>query len=96
MRNWIVRLALVALLVSAPALLLAQSASSLTGVVTDTSGAVVPGVTVTLSNKLTGTSFKQTTKSNGEYIFSNVPAADGYTAVFSRDGFATVTVDHLF
>jgi hypothetical protein len=96
MRNWIARLALVALFLSAPAMLKAQNAASLTGVVADASGAVVPGVTVILSNKLTGAKFTQTTGKDGSYIFSNVPAADGYAAIFSHDGFASLTVDHLF
>lgn len=96
MRNWIARLALVAFFFSAPAMLRAQNAASLTGVVADASGAVVPGVTVILSNKLTGAKFTQTTGKDGSYIFSNVPAADGYTAVFSHDGFASLAVDHLF
>ncbi len=96
MRNWIVRLALVAFFLSAPALLKAQDAASLTGVVVDSSGAVVPGVTVVLANKLTGVKFTQTTGKDGSYIFSNVPAADGYTAIFSHDGFASLTVDKIF
>ena len=65
------------------------------GVVADTSGAVIPGVTVVLSNKSTGVKYTQTTDSKGSYRFANVPPNEGYTAVFSRDGFTSVKVDNV-
>ena len=39
----------------------AQDTASITGVVTDTSGAVVPGVQVTLSNSATGVKYQAVT-----------------------------------
>ncbi len=50
----------------------AQSAASLSGTASDTSGAVIPGVHVTLRNAATGV--EQSTQSNGSgaYAFVNV------------------------
>lgn len=51
-----------------------QPAATLTGVVTDPNGAVIPGAAVTTSNKATG--FLRSTASNedGGYVLSNLPA----------------------
>ena len=48
-----------------------QDSSSMTGVVTDPSGAVIPGTTVTLSNPSTGVTLTQVTDSKGSYRFVN-------------------------
>ncbi len=60
-------------------LLLAGSAASaqtnttgLSGVVTDSTGAVIQGVTVSIKNPATGTAVTTSTKSKGEYTFSQV------------------------
>src|ERR1700730_8631633 len=52
-----------------------ESASVL-GYARDTSGAAVPGVTVTLTNTATGISQKAKTDSEGRYEFSSVPIGD--------------------
>jgi hypothetical protein len=52
----------------------AQSNSgSLTGTVTDSTGAVIPGASVTIANAVTGYTRKQTTDSAGNFQFTNVP-----------------------
>jgi hypothetical protein len=79
----------------APTALMAQDSSSMTGVVTDITGAIVPGVTVTLSNKLKGTTATQTTDKLGTYRFANVAPDQGYTVTFSRKGFSIVKVDNV-
>src|SRR6185437_5173241 len=54
-------------------LLLGQSfLGSITGTVQDTSGAVIPGATVTLSSVSTGQQFHAETNSAGIYLFSNL------------------------
>jgi hypothetical protein len=67
----------------------------MTGTVTDATGAVVPGTTVKLSNRLSGVSFTQTTNSQGSYRFLNVPPAEGYVVTFAHAGFTTVEVDKV-
>ena len=79
-----------------PTALKAQGdSSSMTGEVTDATGAVVPGATVNLSNKLTGVSYTQTTDKQGFYRFANVPPGNGYTVVVSHAGFSSVKADSV-
>ena len=73
-----------------------QGVSSMTGEVTDPSGAVVPGATVTLSNPTTGLKFTQTTNGVGEYRFSNVPPGQGYEATFTAPGFTEVDIRNIY
>ena len=92
---------LLAVLVIAAAIapsLMAQSLVSgdLTGTVTDPSGAVVSGATVTLTNSGTGATRTTTTNANGAYRFSLVPPGS-YNVSVTAQGFskadATVTVN---
>ena len=56
-----------------PAMALCQvDTGSISGTVRDTSGSVIPGVNVTLTNQGTGQSISTTSKSAGEYTFSPV------------------------
>ena len=80
----------------APKLLTAQDVSSMTGVVTDSSGATIPDAVVTLTNKTTGAKYNQTTNSSGSYRFESVPPGPGYDAVFARQGFANLDVQNIY
>jgi protocatechuate 3,4-dioxygenase beta subunit len=62
-------------LLLAPALPLhAQSdAGTITGTVTDGSGAVIPGATVTIENPVSGFKRSATTDAAGQYKFANLP-----------------------
>jgi hypothetical protein len=63
---------------------------SVTGIVTDTSNAILPGVTVTLSGeKLIGGAQVQATDSSGSYRFDRLPPGT-YTVRFELQGFKTV------
>ena len=73
----------------------AQDSSSMTGVVTDPSGAVIPGATVTLTNGSTGVSYTEKTDNSGTYRFPNVPPNPGYKAVFSHDGFSNEEISNI-
>ena len=64
------------------------STSRITGIVTDTTGAVVPGATVTARNEATGGSQTQTTTDAGLYAFSSLPVG-AYTISVERQGFKT-------
>lgn len=57
-----------------------------TGTVTDTSGAAVPGATVTLTNEATNVSLTTTTGDNGSYTFDLIQAGT-YTVTVEKIGF---------
>ncbi|HTW24275.1 MAG TPA: carboxypeptidase regulatory-like domain-containing protein [Candidatus Baltobacteraceae bacterium] len=71
--------------------LYAQSAGtgSLTGTVTDPSGAIVPNVTVTAKNAATGQSYQATTGTDGVYRFSLLPPGK-YDVKFEAPQFKTI------
>lgn len=73
-----------------------QAAAGMTGVVTDQSGAVIPNVTVTLTNAARGLKFTQTTDASGLYRFTNIPPGQGYQAVFTANGFASVDIQNIY
>ena len=65
---------------------------AITGTVSDTSGAVLPGVTVSISSdELMGSDGTRTTVTNeeGVYRFSALSPGD-YTIVFALEGFTTL------
>ena len=65
------------------------SSGSITGVVQDTQGAIIPGATVTLINQDQGVEARQTiTNEAGIYLFSALPAAT-YTVTVELPGFKT-------
>src|SRR5262245_46392378 len=65
--------------------------SSLSGVVVDAGGGVIPGATVTVKNDATGVVASTTTNTAGVF---NLPAIDAatYTVTIALQGFKTVTV----
>jgi hypothetical protein len=80
----------------APTALFAQDFASMTGAVTDASGAALTGATVTLANTATGTKFTALTNSEGVYRFAEVPPGQGYVATFSATGFSAVTINNIY
>jgi hypothetical protein len=60
--------------------------TSLRGTIKDPSGALVPGATITLLNKATGTTLSTTANSSGLYAFPQIPPAK-YTITASAPGF---------
>lgn len=89
-------LALLLLLVPfAPSLLHAQvDTGSIVGTVVDTSGAVVPGATITLKDESTGRAEKQQSGQDGTYSFSPLKIGT-YTMTVSRTGFQTRIQQHI-
>jgi hypothetical protein len=64
--------------------------ATLSGSVTDPTGAVIPEASVTATNVATGISTKTTTNASGNYIFPSLPPGT-YTVHFEKNGFkATV------
>jgi len=64
----------------------AQFRTSIQGVVTDPSGAVIPGATLTLTDNGTGAKQVRTSDSSGVYNFNALPP-DSFNLVVTRDGF---------
>lgn len=64
------------------------STSRVTGTVTDSTGALVAGATITLKNDATGETVTQQTTDAGFYAFASVPAG-AYTITVERTGFKT-------
>jgi Carboxypeptidase regulatory-like domain len=78
-------LSLAVLMIALPGMLQAQGFSGLRGRVTDSSGAVIPGVDVTVTDTATGTTRAVVTNETGTYVvprFSPVPT----TSVNSTTG----------
>ncbi|MBS1816878.1 MAG: TonB-dependent receptor [Acidobacteria bacterium] len=89
------RIAVAMLMLALPALALAQQGSTISGTVRDTSGAVLPGVTVEVSSP----ALIEKTRSavtDGEGKYSIVQLRPGtYSVVFSLPGFSTVKRENL-
>lgn len=73
----------------------AQANSGVTGVVTDASGALVPGVEVKLTDTKTSRELTTTTNDQGVYTFTSVPQGAGYTLTFTASGFKRYVVSDV-
>jgi len=69
-----------------PSALLSQTAGTVNGLVTDSSGAAVSGATVTLTDKATDSQRTTTTNEAGRYVFVEVPSGT-YDLSISKTGF---------
>src|SRR5262250_1586659 len=85
----VVSLTVVMLLAFSGGLIAQNTSGSITGVVQDASGAVIPGATVTLINQDQGQTARTTvTNEAGIYVFSALSAAT-YTVTVELPGFKT-------
>src|SRR5438105_4258433 len=91
MTNWTKFLVGIALFTLAAANLPAQSIfATLTGVVSDPSGAVVPNATVKLKSEATGSTRDTVTNTDGYYSFPSVPVGDfTYELSVEAQGFSS-------
>jgi hypothetical protein len=64
----------------------AQENATITGTVTDSTGAVVPDVTITLTNQATSQVRTETSNASGTYLFANMGVGQ-YTLAASATGF---------
>ncbi len=86
----------------APALLLAlltnvalsQVTATLSGTVTDPTGAVVPGATVKAKNTATGNEFQAATSNQGAYVVPSL-GAGVYALTVTAQGFKSITVEGI-
>jgi hypothetical protein len=85
----LVALVFAATLLSSPGAL-AQGLGRISGTITDTTGAVVPGATVTATQTGTGAAFTATSDGNGYYVFPSLRPSN-YTLAAGASGMATLT-----
>jgi hypothetical protein len=71
-----------------------SATSSVTGHVTDSTGAVVPGAIVHITNTATSAERTATTNNSGEYSITNLPPAN-YRVRIEKSGFKTSTIASL-
>jgi Carboxypeptidase regulatory-like domain len=72
----------------------AQSSTSLSGIVTDAAGGVIPGATVVVKNDATGVTFDAVSNSAGQFSFpALVPGT--YTVTVSLTGFKTFVATNV-
>ena len=69
----------------------AVATGTVVGTVTDNSGAVVTGATVTLIDNATGDTRTTTTNDVGHYVLPNIPPAT-YTVKFNKSGFSELDI----
>ena len=90
-QSWIAFFVLTALMACFMTTASAQvSTASINGTVTDPSGALIPGATVTLKNLATNVERSTTTNTAGNYVLVNINPGR-YTITVHKDGFTTAT-----
>src|SRR5579863_1418278 len=85
-------IAVLSLMLFVSVALRAQDVASITGVVTDQTGAVLPGANVTLENPQTGAKYSATTNDLGSYTITQVKPGPGYKIEFEHDGFSGTVI----
>ena len=85
---------LIVTLLASTVMVEAQFRASLRGTVTDSSGAVVPGATVTLMNKDTNQTLTSVSDDSGIYVF-NALAPAPYKLSVERQGFQAKTLENV-
>jgi Carboxypeptidase regulatory-like domain len=94
--KWVCMLALaLACLPYGPSAWAQSGTGELTGLVTDATGAVVPGVEINLTNSATGSPRVTVTSSAGIYRFVALPIVGTYTVAVQQAGFKAVRVEGI-
>jgi hypothetical protein len=74
----------------------AQDVASITGTVTDKTGAAISDADVKLMDTRTGAVYGSKTGVYGAYLFARVAPGPAYTLTVSKDSFKSVTVSNLY
>ena len=90
--KYVFRIFVVVLVILSAGVLKAQDAATLTGVVTDSSGASIPSANIELVNTTTNTVYKAKTNGAGSFTITNVNPGPDYKVTFSASGFEQVVV----
>jgi len=97
-RSWSVFTTLLvatALLVALPTHIHAQTfRGGISGTISDSSGAVISGAQVTLTENATNTVYKAISSTAGEFLFSNM-AVGSYTVTITASGFQKIKIDKV-
>ena len=88
------RVSMFACILLSAAMAHAQYRTSIQGVVTDTSGAVIPGANLTLTNPATGEKQTRVSNDSGVYNFNALPAVP-FRLEVEKDGFQKKQLDNL-
>ena len=96
MRNLVSKILLSLFIVLVSAQLRAQDVAAITGVITDASGAVIPGVAVTLENPQTGATYKTIANAEGSYTLNEVRPGPGYKLTFSLVDFKPTVISGIY
>jgi hypothetical protein len=72
-----------------------NTSSSLTGLVTDATGAPVAGATVAVKHEPTGTAYETITRANGRYLLNGLRVGGPYTINVGKDGFKAANQGEL-
>jgi len=89
-------LVLLPLLFTLPTLVAAQDVASLTGVITDTTGAVVADASVKVVDTRTNTAYEARTNTLGSYLFNRLQPGPGYQITVSKEGFESVKLSDVY
>jgi len=73
----------------------AQSVSGVTGIVSDASGAIIPGAAVTLKDTKTSREYNTITNDQGTYTFQNIAPGENYKLTFVLKGFETFSISNV-
>src|SRR5262245_66496026 len=91
----LVSFSLLTVLSVVPGIAAAQTgAGALTGIISDQSGAKVPGATVTATNQATNVAYTAVSNEAGNYTITSVPVG-AYVVKAELSGFKTVTTDPI-
>src|SRR5580658_8718158 len=96
MRKLFLNISILAVILCTQAEVRAQDTASVTGVVTDSTGAVIPGTNVKLENASTSVAYNALSNSLGSYTIANVAPGPGYKITFTRDGFKPVVITGIY
>ncbi|HTB97421.1 MAG TPA: carboxypeptidase regulatory-like domain-containing protein [Terracidiphilus sp.] len=86
----------VAVLLVCGSSLFAQDQASITGTVTDPTGAAILGASVVLENPSTSVSYKTETNKEGSYTIANVQPGPGYKVTFNATGFKPTVISGIY